>query len=194
MKEEPNLVSHNLNFFTSMVESLFIDLCDFSYKGNPSFLDVVVPDCMNSWLVEKQPLHLDVPQVGSFHQHCNFVESNVSSPTCLFWIEVLWLQCHHNWVCDFSSHKIQWWHIIWASPYVSYIGDILENCKVWIKSMMVMFGASCRPLTSRNRLDWALKWWNDLGICVIRIIIVFYFNIILCTMKLEWQLFPTTNI
>jgi hypothetical protein len=51
--------------------------------------------------------------------------------------------------------------------------DILDNCKVWIESMMVMLGASCRPLTSRIYLDWALEWWNALDICVGRIILVF---------------------
>jgi hypothetical protein len=48
MKEEPNLVSHNLKFFISMAESLFIDLCDFFNEDNPSFLDVVVHVYMNS--------------------------------------------------------------------------------------------------------------------------------------------------
>jgi hypothetical protein len=38
--------------------------------------------------------------------------------------------------------------------------DILNNCKVWIKSTMVMFSVSYRPVTSRTHLDWALEWQN----------------------------------
>jgi hypothetical protein len=48
MKEEPNPISHDLKFFVLLVESLFIDLCDFSNEDGPSLLDVVVPLCVNS--------------------------------------------------------------------------------------------------------------------------------------------------
>jgi hypothetical protein len=58
------------------------------------------------------------------------------------------------------------------------------NCKVWTESMMVMFGVSCKPVTLIICLDWASKWRNALDICVVRIIIVLYFNIFWCTMKL----------
>jgi hypothetical protein len=47
MKEKPNLVSHNLKFSISMVESLFIDLCDYFDEDKPSFPNVVVHVCMN---------------------------------------------------------------------------------------------------------------------------------------------------
>jgi len=53
MKEEPNLVSQDLKFSILMVESLFINLCDSSNKNGPSFFDVVVPLCVNSWPVKK---------------------------------------------------------------------------------------------------------------------------------------------
>jgi hypothetical protein len=53
MKEEPNLVSHNLKYFVPMVKSLFIDLCDSSDKDGPFCLDVVVLLCVNSWLAEE---------------------------------------------------------------------------------------------------------------------------------------------
>jgi hypothetical protein len=49
-----------------MVESSFINLCDSFNEDGPSHPDVVVPFCVNSQLVKKQPLHLDVPQVIPF--------------------------------------------------------------------------------------------------------------------------------
>jgi hypothetical protein len=65
-----------------MVESSFINLCDFSNEDNPSLLDVVVLVCVNFQLAKKQPLHLDVPQC------CQFAEGNV---TCSMGMEkVLW--------------------------------------------------------------------------------------------------------
>jgi hypothetical protein len=66
MKEKPNLVSHNLKFSVSMVELSFIDLCDYSNENEPSFPNVVVLICMIIWVVEEQPLHLDVSQVAPF--------------------------------------------------------------------------------------------------------------------------------
>jgi len=48
MKEELNPVSHDLKFSLSMVESLFINLCDSFDEDNPSLLDVVILLCMNS--------------------------------------------------------------------------------------------------------------------------------------------------
>lgn len=66
MKEGPNVVSHNSKFSVSIMKSLFIDLCDSSIEDNPSLPDVVVPISMNSQLVEKQPLQLDVPQAVTF--------------------------------------------------------------------------------------------------------------------------------
>jgi hypothetical protein len=53
MKEEPNLVFHNLKFFVPMAKSLFIDLCDSSYEDGPPFPNVFVLLCMNSWLAKK---------------------------------------------------------------------------------------------------------------------------------------------
>jgi hypothetical protein len=55
MKEEPNVVFHNSKFFVSIVESSFINLCDYFNKDNPSLLDVV-PIFMNSQPNEEQPL------------------------------------------------------------------------------------------------------------------------------------------
>jgi hypothetical protein len=49
--------------------------------------------------------------------------------------------------------------------------------------MMVMLGASCRPITSRICLDWASKQQNALDIYVVRMIIVLYFNVFLCPTK-----------
>jgi len=62
--------------------------------------------------------------------------------------------------------------------------DILENCKVWTKSMTVMFGASCRLVTLRKCLDWALEQLNALDICLVRMIVVLCFNVLLHTIKL----------
>jgi hypothetical protein len=53
MKEEPNLVSQNLNFFVPMAKFLFIDLCDSFDKDGPSFPYVVVLFYGNSWLAKK---------------------------------------------------------------------------------------------------------------------------------------------
>jgi hypothetical protein len=61
--------------------------------------------------------------------------------------------------------------------------DILDNCKVWTKSLMVMFGASCRSITLRIHLDWALERQNALDICVVEMIIVLYFKFFLCAMN-----------
>ncbi len=62
--------------------------------------------------------------------------------------------------------------------------DILENCKVWTKNMMVMFGASCRQMTSIIHLVWALEQRNVLVIYVVEMIIVLCSNILLLAMKL----------
>jgi hypothetical protein len=50
--------------------------------------------------------------------------------------------------------------------------------------MMVMFGASYKLVTSRICLDWVSEWQNALDICVVKMIIIFYFNVLLRTMKL----------
>jgi hypothetical protein len=50
--------------------------------------------------------------------------------------------------------------------------------------MMVMFGASCRQVTSRIHLVWALKRQNALVIYVVKMIIILCFNILLLVMKL----------
>jgi hypothetical protein len=60
IKEEPNLVSHDLKFSVVMAESSFIDLCNYSNEDSPSLLDVVVPLYVNSRPTKEQPLHLDV--------------------------------------------------------------------------------------------------------------------------------------
>jgi hypothetical protein len=62
--------------------------------------------------------------------------------------------------------------------------DIPNNCKVWIENMMVMLGASCKPVTSRMRLDWASKQPNALDIFVIRTILIVCFNVLFHAMKL----------
>ncbi len=62
--------------------------------------------------------------------------------------------------------------------------DVQDNCKVWTRNMIVMFGASYRQATSRIHLVWALKQWNVLVIYVVRMIIVLCFNILLLAMKL----------
>jgi hypothetical protein len=48
MKEKPNAISHNSNFFVSILESSFINLCDFTNENDPSLLDVVVHVSVNS--------------------------------------------------------------------------------------------------------------------------------------------------
>jgi hypothetical protein len=48
---------------------------------------------------------------------------------------------------------------------------------------MVMLGVSCRLITSKIILDWALKRQNALDICVVKMIIVLYFNVLLRAMK-----------
>jgi hypothetical protein len=48
MKEKPNLVSHDLNFYILVVKSSFIDICDSFDENGPSLPDVVVHLCMNS--------------------------------------------------------------------------------------------------------------------------------------------------
>jgi hypothetical protein len=55
MKEEPNVVFHDSKFFVLIMESSFINLCDYFNKDDPS-LPVVVPIFMNSRANEKQPL------------------------------------------------------------------------------------------------------------------------------------------
>jgi hypothetical protein len=42
MKEKPDAISHDLEFFVLFMESLFINLCDFLNEYNLSLLDVVV--------------------------------------------------------------------------------------------------------------------------------------------------------
>jgi hypothetical protein len=41
-KQKPNAISHELKFSILFMESLFINLCDFSNKNNLSLFDVVV--------------------------------------------------------------------------------------------------------------------------------------------------------
>jgi hypothetical protein len=62
--------------------------------------------------------------------------------------------------------------------------DILDNYKVWIESMMVMFGASCKLVTSKICLDWVSEWPNALDICVVEMIFVLCFNVLMNAMKL----------
>jgi hypothetical protein len=50
--------------------------------------------------------------------------------------------------------------------------------------MMVMFSASCKPVTLKIHLDWALKQRSALDICVIKMIFVLCFNILLHAMRL----------
>jgi hypothetical protein len=61
--------------------------------------------------------------------------------------------------------------------------DNPDNCKVWTKSLMVMFGASCRPITLWIHLGWASERQNALDICDVKMIIVLCFSIILGAMK-----------
>ncbi len=49
---------------------------------------------------------------------------------------------------------------------------------------MVMLGASCKLVTSRICLNWALERQNALDICVIKMIFVLCFNILLHAMRL----------
>ncbi len=41
--------------------------------------------------------------------------------------------------------------------------DNLENCKVWIESSMIMFGASCKPVILKIHLGWAFKMTKCFG-------------------------------
>jgi len=47
MKEKPSMISHDLKFSIPIVESSFINLCDFSDENNLSPLNVVVLAFMN---------------------------------------------------------------------------------------------------------------------------------------------------
>jgi hypothetical protein len=62
--------------------------------------------------------------------------------------------------------------------------DIQNNCKIWIKSMMVTFNASCKLVTLKIHLNWVLKQWSALDICVVKMIFVLYFTVLLHTMRL----------
>ncbi len=53
MKEEPVAISHDLKYFDPIVESSFINLCDFFDENDPSLLDVVVHVSVNSRPVEE---------------------------------------------------------------------------------------------------------------------------------------------
>jgi hypothetical protein len=55
MNEAPNVIFHDSKFFVLIVESSFINLCDYFNKDNPSLPDVV-PIFMNSRANEEQPL------------------------------------------------------------------------------------------------------------------------------------------
>jgi hypothetical protein len=59
-KEEPIAISHNLKFFVPIVESSFINLCDYSDEDSPSLLDVVVFIFVNLRADKKQPLQMEV--------------------------------------------------------------------------------------------------------------------------------------
>jgi hypothetical protein len=50
MKEKPDAISHDLEFFVLFMESLFINLCDFLNEYNLSLLDVVVLVFVNWWI------------------------------------------------------------------------------------------------------------------------------------------------
>jgi hypothetical protein len=86
-------------------------------------------------------------------------------------------------------------------PYVlSYVlfvvhSDILDNCKLWIESMMVMLGVSCKLVTSKIHLDWALEQRSAFDICVVKMILVLYLNVLLHVMKFGVVIiFATFNI
>jgi hypothetical protein len=47
MKEKPNAISHDFNFFVLIMESLFINLYDSSDKDDPTLPNVIVPNFVN---------------------------------------------------------------------------------------------------------------------------------------------------
>ncbi len=119
-----------------------------------------------------------------FFQLFWIAKGSVSNPTSLFWIEVPWIRGHCNWVCEFFfPQKSMVTYYLSFFMFVIY-WDTPDNCKIWIKSKMVLFGVSYKLITSRIRLDWALERWNVLDICVVKMILVLCFNVLLCTMKL----------
>ncbi len=67
--------------------------------------------------------------------------------------------------------------VLFKLPLFVIHQDILDNCKVWIESSMVMLGASCKSITLRFRLDWALKQNNAINICFVTMFFVLCFNV-----------------
>jgi hypothetical protein len=98
-----------------------------------------------------------------------------------------------NWIpLIIGSSQLSLWIVfplkLMATYYLNFLlfvihWGIIDNCKVWTKSSMVMFGTSCTLVTKRNCLDWILEWQNALEICVVRMIFVLCLNVHLCTMK-----------
>ncbi len=61
IKEEPIMFFHNSKFFVLIIESSFIDLCNSFDENDPSLLDVVVLDFMNSRTNKEQAMWMEVP-------------------------------------------------------------------------------------------------------------------------------------
>jgi hypothetical protein len=61
--------------------------------------------------------------------------------------------------------------------------DNPDNYKVWIERSMVILGASYKLVTLKIHLDWVSKQRNALDICVVKMILILYFNVFMCEMK-----------
>jgi hypothetical protein len=89
MKEEPNGVYPNSKFFVPIMESSFIDLCDSSNEDNLSLPDVVIPIFVNSQVVKKQPLWMDVLQVVTFSSVIESLKAMFLTPHARFELKSL---------------------------------------------------------------------------------------------------------
>jgi hypothetical protein len=62
----------------------------------------------------------------------------------------------------------------WCRFYYWHLG------KIWTLKLATFKASTCIGVLD----DWALKWWNALDIRVVKMIVIFYFNIFMCSMKL----------
>jgi hypothetical protein len=129
-----------------------------------------------------QPLHMELPQVAAFSSIVDLM--NVMSFTLHVYFELKSL--------DYEAITIEFVNCLPTKSMVTYYltfvlfvihWDNSNNCKVWTKRSTIMLGASCRTITLKIHLDWASKQQNALDICVVKMILILYFNVLLCIMK-----------
>ncbi len=112
---------------------------------------------MNQQAIEEQPLNMDVPQVAVFSNVVKSLKAMSLTPHTCFKLKSL----------DYKAITIEF---VNCFP-TKFNGDILFEIflvhhplghskqlqDMDIKYDLVMFGVSCKPITSRIRLDWALE-------------------------------------